>query len=73
MNATSPSLYASASELAAEFGLPSPRHIWALTKSGDFPKPLSFGPRTQRFNRAQVQAWVQAQTAKAGAAVQAVA
>lgn len=73
MNAVSPpSQYASASELAAEFGLPCPRHIWALTKSGDFPKPLSFGPRTKRWSRAQVQAWVEAQTAKAGAAVQGV-
>lgn len=72
MNASPPSLYASAAELAAEFGLPCPRHIWALTKRGDFPQPVAFGPRTKRFNRAQVQAWIEAQTAQAGAAVQKV-
>lgn len=71
MNAVSPTnQYASASELAAEFGLPCPRHLFRLARAGKFPQPINFGPRSSRWSRAQVQAWVEAQTIQAGAAVQ---
>lgn len=43
-------------ELAKRFGLP-PERFLQMADAGLFPKPLQIGPKTHRWNRADVDAW----------------
>jgi excisionase family DNA binding protein len=40
----------------------SQRHVWRLTDSGEFPRPVSVG-RLKRWPRSSVLAWIESQTA----------
>ena len=40
----------------------SPRHVWRLADSGDFPKPVAIGAKLKRWPRSVVLAWIEDQT-----------
>lgn len=65
-----PTEWASDAEIAAQFSLTTAQ-LRDASRRGEFPAPIKFG-RAHRYHRPTVQAWVQAQTAGAGAAVQEV-
>ena len=40
----------------------SPRHVWRLADSGEFPKPVALGLKLKRWPRSVVLSWVESQT-----------
>lgn len=40
----------------------SPRHVWRMADSGDFPRPLTIGAKLKRWPRSVVLAWIESQT-----------
>ena len=41
----------------------SPRHVWRMADSGDFPRPLTIGAKLRRWPRSVVLAWIESRSA----------
>ena len=46
----------------AAIGNFSVRHVWRMVDSGQFPRPLTIGSKLKRWRRADIVAWINAQT-----------
>jgi predicted DNA-binding transcriptional regulator AlpA len=43
----------------------SPRQIWRMANSGEFPRPISIGSKLKRWPRSVVERWIETQISKA--------
>lgn len=59
---TEPALLLDVAAVAQLLGV-SPRHVWRLADSGDFPRPVAVGSKLKRWSRAVVVEWIASQTA----------